>query len=55
MANVYARVREDGVVMHLFSDMFEKPKETDFLLKSGEGEEYIHVFCEGGGNKFIYL
>lgn len=51
MANVYARVREDGVVMHLFSDMFEKPKETDFLLKSGEGEEYIHVFCEGGGGK----
>lgn len=54
MANVYARVREDGVVMHLFSDMFEKPKETDFLLKSGEGEEYIHVFCEGGVNLYTY-
>ncbi len=54
MANVYARVREDGVVMHLFSDMFEKPKETDFLLKSGEGEEYIHVFCEGGGKISLY-
>ena len=35
MANVYARVREDGVVMHLFSDMFEKHKETDLLLNSG--------------------
>lgn len=56
MANVYARTREDGVVTHLFSDMFEQPKESDFLLKSGEGEEYIHVFCEGGGkNKLIYL
>lgn len=47
--HVYARTREDGVVTHLFSDIFEKPKETDILIKSGQGEEYIHIF-EGGGN-----
>lgn len=49
MYSVYARTREDSVVTHIFSDMFEKPKETDILLKSGDEEEYIHVFCEGGG------
>lgn len=53
MYSVYARTREDGVVTHLFSDMFENPKETDILIKSGDGEEFIHI-AEGGG-KSIYL
>lgn len=48
MYSVYARTREDGVVTHLFSDMFENPKETDILIKSGDGEEFIHI-AEGGG------
>lgn len=56
MYSVYARIREDGVVIHLFSDMFEIPKETDICLKSGNTEEVIHVSCNGdGGGKLIYL
>jgi len=53
MNQVYARTREDGVVTYIFSDMFENPKKTDILLKSGDGEEFIHI-AEGGG-KSIYL
>lgn len=53
MYSIYARIREDNVVTHLFSDMFEKPKSSDILIKSGDTEEFIHVF--GGGGKLIHL
>ncbi len=54
MYSVYARANDQGIVTHLFSDFFEKPKSSDILIKSGDGEEYVHVFSEGGG-KSIYL
>ncbi len=51
--SVYARSNDQGIVTHLFSDFFEKPKEGDSLIKSGNGEEFVQI-AEGGG-KSIYL
>ncbi len=45
--SVYARPNEDGFVTHIFSDCFEQPRATDIFLKSGYGDEFVHV---GGGN-----
>lgn len=45
--SVYARTNEDGLVTHIFSDCFEQPRATDIFLKSGYGDEFVHV---GGGN-----
>jgi len=55
MYSVYARTNDQRMVTHIFSDMFEKPKPSDILIKSGDGEDCIHVFCERGGvNLYTY-
>lgn len=41
--NVYARVDGHGIVIKIFSDCFEQPKSEDILLKSGSGDEFVHV------------
>ena len=41
--NVYARVDGHGIVIKIFSDCFEQPKSKDILLKSGRGDEFVHV------------
>lgn len=46
--SVYARSNDQGIVTHLFSDFFEKPKKGDILIKSGKGEEFVQI-AEGGG------
>ena len=43
MPKVYARCNDDGMVEHIFSEVFEATEETDHLLKEGEGDEYVHV------------
>lgn len=41
--NVYARVDEKNRVTKIFSDCFEQPNFDDVLLKSGSGDEFVHV------------
>lgn len=41
--SVYARTNEDGLVTHIFSDCFEQPEPTDIFIKSGQGDEFVHV------------
>lgn len=41
--SVYARPNEDGLVTHIFSDCFEQPEPTDIFIKSGQGDEFVHV------------
>lgn len=41
--NVYARVDEKNRVTKIFSDCFEQPTDNDFLIKSGSGDEFVHV------------
>lgn len=48
MYSIYVRPNNEGIVTHIFSDFFEKPKPSDILIKSGDGEEFIHI-AEGGG------
>lgn len=47
--SVYARPNDKGIITHIFSSCFEKPTEADILIKSGQGNDYVHVF--GGGVK----
>ena len=41
--SVYARADENGKVTKIFSTCFEQPNDTDILLKSGHGDEFVHV------------
>ncbi len=41
--SVYARTNENGRVVKVFSNCFEQPKEGDILVKSGSGDEFVHV------------
>lgn len=41
--SVYARTDADNLVVQIFSDCFSQPQETDTLIKSGHGDEYVHV------------
>lgn len=40
---VYARGNEDGKVTKIFSNCLESPLDTDTVIKSGSGDEYVHV------------
>lgn len=40
---IYARTDGTGMVIKIFSDCFEQPKQEDILLKSGRGDEFVHV------------
>lgn len=41
--SVYARPNEKGIVIKIFSDCFEQPQLSDVLIKSGRGDEFVHV------------
>lgn len=41
--HVYARVNEKNQVTKIFSSCFEQAEETDVLIKSGTGDEFVHV------------
>lgn len=41
--SVYARADTKGRVVHIFSTCFETPEEGDVLIKTGSGDEYVHV------------
>ncbi len=41
--SVYARTDKNGRVVKVFSNCFEQPQEGDILLKSGSGDEFVHV------------
>ena len=41
--SVYARTDENNRVVKVFSDCFEQPQEGDSFLKSGSGDEFVHV------------
>lgn len=58
MYSIYVRTNNQGIVTHIFSSCFEKPKEGDILIKSGQGDEFVHNYTDslyGGGYKSIYL
>lgn len=40
---IYATIDERGIVVGLFSSVFEKPKETDKLIEEGNEEYHAHV------------
>lgn len=40
---IYARVNEKGIVVKLFSSVFEAPLETDKLIEEGNEEYHAHV------------
>lgn len=56
--NVYARTDNKNKVIKIFSDCFEQPNDTDILIKSGSGDEYVHVqgkynlFAENGVHRY---
>lgn len=41
--SVYARANDKGQVERIFSTCFEEPLETDYLIKHGDGDEFVHV------------
>lgn len=41
--SVYARTNEKGIVIKIFSDCFEQPQLSDALIKSGRGDEFVHL------------
>ena len=41
--SVYARADENNKVIKVFSTCFEQPKDTDILLKTGSGDEFVLV------------
>lgn len=52
MYSIYVRTNNQGIVTHIFSSCFEKPKEGDILIKSGQGDEFVHNYTDslyGGG------
>lgn len=40
---IYARLNEDGIVIKLFSSVFEQPLESDKLVEEGNEEYHAHV------------
>lgn len=55
--SVYARVNDNNKVDWMFSDCFEEPLESDVLIKTGYGDEYIHVgyyniYTVGGAHRY---
>lgn len=44
--NVYASVDENNVVTNIFTDFYFTPSETDVLIESGEGYDYVYGFLE---------
>lgn len=41
--DVYARTDSKGRVTKIFSSCFEQPEINDILIKSGSGDEFVHV------------
>ena len=41
--SVYARTDENNRVVKVFSNCFEQPQNGDILIKSGSGDEFVHV------------
>ena len=41
--SVYARTDENNKVIKIFSTCFEQPNDTDILIKTGNGYEFVHV------------
>lgn len=41
--DVYVRTNKNNKVTKVFSTCFEQPREGDILIKSGSGDEYVHV------------
>ena len=41
--SAYVRADENNKVIKVFSSCFEQPKDTDILLKTGSGDEFVHV------------
>ena len=41
--SVYARPNENNKVIKVFSTCFEQSQDTDILLKTGSGDEFVHV------------
>ncbi len=41
--SVYARTDKNNLVTKIFSDCFEQPEDTDTFIKSGNGDEFVHV------------
>ena len=41
--SVYARTDENHFVTKIFSDCFEQPQQADTFIKSGSGDEFVHV------------
>lgn len=56
--SVYAKVDKNNKITKVFSTCFEQPQETDILIKSGHGDEYVHVqgqyqiYNEDGTHKY---
>lgn len=48
--SIYARADNNNKVIEIFSTYFKSSTANDVLLKSGEGEEFIHI---GGGIRSI--
>lgn len=40
---IYARLNEEGVVVKIFSSIFEQPLDTDKLIEEGNEEYHAHV------------
>ena len=41
--SVYARTDKNGRVVKVFSNCFEQPQKGDIRIKSGSGDEFVHV------------
>ena len=41
--DVYARINHKNRVVKVFSSCFEQPSKGDILIKSGSGDEFVHV------------
>lgn len=41
--DVYARINHKNKVIKIFSSCFEQPRKEDILIKSGSGDEFVHV------------
>mgnify|MGYP001055763598 CR=1 FL=1 len=53
--SVYARTDENNRVVKVFSDCFEQPQEEDILIKSGSGDEFVHVgYYQLLNNDFVH-
>ena len=53
--SVYARIDENNRVVKVFSNCFEQPQEEDILIKSGSGDEFVHVgYYQLLNNDFVH-